>query len=288
MGVSGTPAQPLAAHPAGPGGLVIARLWRLARTPSFRKHPVSSISKRLRWHLHWRLRPRTPFIIPFYGGSQLRLGRTSASSGVYLNGGFSDPDISSLFIDFLRPGMRALDCGAHIGEYTVLFASLVGSGGEVHAFEPDQRVFGVLESNVRRNKLSNVTLNNIALSDREGTDRFAVADDATMSSLTRFTSPSSRPVVETTTTTLDSYLQQHDLKTVDAVKIDIEGAELAALGAAEFLLGSVQPSLVFVECDDHENTPLVERILQGHGYVVVVRHDSRHWHPHIIARREAS
>jgi FkbM family methyltransferase len=38
---------------------------------------------------------------------------------------------------FIKPGMRVVDIGAHIGYYTILFSILVGKEGKVYDFEPE-------------------------------------------------------------------------------------------------------------------------------------------------------
>ncbi|MES2712225.1 MAG: FkbM family methyltransferase [Pseudomonadota bacterium] len=48
-------------------------------------------------------------------------------------------------------GQVVADVGAHIGYFTILMADLVGSTGKVHAFEPNRRLFGLLENNVSVN-----------------------------------------------------------------------------------------------------------------------------------------
>jgi FkbM family methyltransferase len=262
---------------------LLGRARRLLASEGFRRHPARVVGRRLWWRLHWKLRRRTPLVVPFHGEAQLQLGPSSASLGVFLNDGFSDISVSSLFMNFLQPGMHVLDCGAHIGEYTVLFAQLVGAAGSVHAFEPDPRVFSLLEGNVERNRLSNVTLNNLALCDRLGVERLAFGADPTMSSLVRFSEDQDLDEAPTGTTTLDHYLEERGLTVIHAIKMDIEGAEAAALSGADRLLGDLRPGLVFVECDRHSNTPLVERLLGGHGYRVEVRRDRQHRHPHVVA-----
>jgi FkbM family methyltransferase len=264
---------------------MLRRAGRLLTSRELRAHPVRAVGRRLRWRLHWRLRRQVPFVVPFYEGLELQLGHSSASLGVFLNDGFSDSSVSSLFIETLEPGMQVLDCGAHIGEYTLLFARLVGPTGWVHAFEPDPRMFPLLQANVERNGLRNVTLANVALSDREGTEWFAVRDDATASALQRFTDQPGANGVLIPTTTLDRYLERSGLQTVDAIKMDIEGAEAAAVAGAHRLLMTLRPALVFVECDRHDNTPVVERLLVDQGYRVTTRRDRAHLHPHVIARR---
>jgi FkbM family methyltransferase len=267
---------------------LFGRARRLLASEGFRRNPARAVGRRVRWRLHWKARPRTPLVVPFHGGAQLQLGPSSASLGVFLNDGFSDISVSSIFMDFLQPGMHVLDCGAHIGEYTVLFAQLVGPAGSVHAFEPDPRVFSLLEGNVERNRLGNVSLHTLAVCDRQGVERFAFGADPTMSSLVRFSEGQDLDEVPTRTTTLDHYVEELGLTALHAIKMDIEGAEAAALAGAGQLLADLRPGLVFVECDRHDNTPLVERLLRGHGYRVEVRRDRQHRHPHVVARSAGS
>jgi len=131
--------------------LMLKKMYRLLQKEDFRQHPLRAVLRRAYWRLHWRLFPNRPFIVPFYGDMKIRLSNSSASSGIYLNDSFSDKSIAEKFIRFLKPGMVAVDCGAHIGEYTLLFAHLVGSEGKVIAFEPDPRSFEILIENVSVN-----------------------------------------------------------------------------------------------------------------------------------------
>src|SRR5215510_7214671 len=65
----------------------------------------------------------------------------------------------------LRPGMIAIDVGAHIGYYTRLFAKLVGKHGKVYAFEPNPETFAILECNTKT--FPCVTRFNVAVLDKE-------------------------------------------------------------------------------------------------------------------------
>jgi len=51
----------------------------------------------------------------------------------------------------VRPGAHAVDVGANHGYFTLLLAELVGPRGHVVAFEPNPRLFELLERNVRVN-----------------------------------------------------------------------------------------------------------------------------------------
>lgn len=259
------------------------KLWRLVRSPEFRRHPGQAITRRIRWRLHWKLMPRRPWYYAFSEGLTLRLANSSASCGVYVNGGFSDRECADCFMDFLRPGMVAVDCGAHIGEYTLLFAASVGPTGQVHAFEPHAELFAVLRENVQRNGRPQVVMNHAAVGRQSGAVEFHYARDPTTSSIL---SSYARGIstVEVPMFSLDDYVRQRGLTRVDAIKIDVEGAEWDTIQGAERVLTEFQPRIIFVECDVHENeTPIRDR-LTARGYAVT-RAAGPGIHPHLIARQ---
>ncbi|MEK7482439.1 MAG: FkbM family methyltransferase, partial [Patescibacteria group bacterium] len=66
----------------------------------------------------------------------------------------------------LKPGMNAVDIGAHIGYYTMLFSKLVGKNGQVFAFEPEPENFQLLAENT--GKYRNVKIFQKAISDKSG------------------------------------------------------------------------------------------------------------------------
>lgn len=260
-----------------------ARLRRFVVSTSFRRRPIRAVASRVRWRLHWRFRRQRPFVVPFHGGMTMALADSSASMGIFLNGGFSDSSVACSFIEYLTPGMTALDCGAHVGEYAALFAMLVGTAGEVHAFEPDPEMFDYLRGNMERNSLHNVVLNRVAVASRGGSEPFARQPDPTASSLARFSPSPCADIVEVAAVSLDEYAVAHGLTAVDALKVDVEGAELEVLEGATGVLEELRPGLVFVECDDPENTPAVALLLAECGYDVAVDLE-HHRSPHVLAR----
>lgn len=71
----------------------------------------------------------------------------------------------------LREGDCVVDIGANIGAFTVLAARMVGKTGKVFAYEPDPICCERLRENVRLNALSNVVVDNSAVSGSNGTAR---------------------------------------------------------------------------------------------------------------------
>lgn len=267
--------------------VMLRKLARYLRREDFLHHPfraLRGLSRRIYWRLYWRLCPQRPFIFPLSDKLTIRLGPTSNSLGIFLHRGFSDAGAIQLFIDYLEPGMVMFDCGAHIGEYTIVAASLVGSTGQVHSFEPDPRNYRYLEENVRRHGFAHVTLNPVALGEHRGEARFRLGADPTTSSAVlenETVEMCTVPVVS-----LDDYAAKGAFTRVDAIKIDIEGAELAAVKGATKLIERFRPALIFIECDQHENAEPLTALLRAAGYDVhqPVRGGL---HPHLVARHSA-
>lgn len=262
---------------------MLKRIIRLLEKQDFRQNPAKALYRRLYWRARWKLFAHKPFIVPFYGGQRIRLAPSSASSGIFLNNGFSDGSIATEFIKYLKPGMVAIDCGAHIGEYTLLFAYLVGERGEVHAFEPDPRVFPYLDENVRMNNLLNVFVNKLALAECEKEISFILEDDPTASHIIRegMNWKKSGQLVNVKGISLDAYARERGLRRIDAIKIDVEGAELAVLEGAVESLQKFQPGLIFVEVEGGD-ADKVEKFLSRLGFSVRW-HSEGHRFPHIWA-----
>jgi FkbM family methyltransferase len=142
--------------------------------------------------------------------------------------------------------MVVFDVGANIGFYTSLFADLVGPTGRVHSFEPDPLSFGILKHRTARR--GNVTANQAAVGDRSGSitlfcNRSNRADNRVHASLGEETAET----VEVPLTTLDDYCDAAKIDRIDAVKMDIQGAEVAALRGFQRILVRTAPRWLLIE-----------------------------------------
>jgi FkbM family methyltransferase len=210
------------------------QLQKLLDSADFQDNPVKALTKRLRWRLWWQTTNR-PLVVPFANTLKINIPKTGSGAGIYYRG-FSEPDTADFFYRFLRPGMVMYDVGAHIGEYTLLAAKLVGSSGRVHAFEPQAHLFPVLTESVRMNGFNHVELNCAAVSDRVGKIEFQVLNEPSMSSIRKQSSPAEpEQIVAVACTSLDIYGGDRQTK-IDLIKIDVEGAEKFVFqGAIELL-----------------------------------------------------
>src|SRR5450432_1813635 len=58
-----------------------------------------------------------------------------------------EPLVRKCLVALLRPGDTFVDIGAHIGFFSMIASSLVGSSGKVYAFEANASLFQALHSN---------------------------------------------------------------------------------------------------------------------------------------------
>ena len=167
--------------------------------------------------------------------------------------GTHEADESEFITSFLGHGDIFLDVGANIGYFTLLASSNVGGEGEVHAFEPSPSTFEILRRNVVINRLNNVHLNRLGLSDLDEVRELHVSLDG-LSSFDTFGSPAcfSNFVLENVhCTTLDRYKQEVLAdKAITLIKIDVEGWERRVLLGGKSLLEGRDAPVLLVEFAD--------------------------------------
>jgi FkbM family methyltransferase len=158
---------------------------------------------------------------------------------------------------FLRAGMTALDIGAHHGLYTLLASKLVGPNGRVFAFEPSPRERRALRWNVGLNRCKNVVIEGLALGNEDGEGSLYVVDghETGCNSLRPPALPGGASPVAVRVSSLDQWLGMHKVKTVDFIKLDVEGGELSVLRGAQRLLESAPRPVVLAELQDIRTQP---------------------------------
>jgi len=134
--------------------------------------------------------------------------------------------------DIVGEGSRVLDVGAGLGSYSILFSKLAGERGKVHAFEPDPISRRILRDNLRKNRLTNVRVEERCVSDAPGKAilsswRWGTGTSTIVPRLSE-AAPLRLPVESTT---IDQFCMENSFRP-DGIKIDVEGAEgLVLLGS---------------------------------------------------------
>jgi FkbM family methyltransferase len=148
--------------------------------------------------------------------------------------GLMGKEEAGLLEKLIAPGMQILDVGANIGLYTLLLSRLTGQAGKVFAFEPEPNLFSILCENCAANAADNVTPFQCAAGEANGR---ATLQRATFNSGdNRLGASTSGPEsIEVKVARLDEVVPK---RTVDFIKLDVQGHELAALTGMEQLLAS--------------------------------------------------
>jgi FkbM family methyltransferase len=156
-----------------------------------------------------------------------------------------------------------LDVGANVGYYAAYAAKF---SGRVVAMEPHPQVADQLTRSAPRN----VQVIRAAASDREGKAELRIpiragSDVATRSSIQSDANPGFQErIIEVDIVTVDSV----DLKRLMAMKIDVEGHELAVLRGATKTIEKFKPAVI-VECEERHNAGATSRLFNffsGAGY----------------------
>lgn len=227
--------------------LRLGRILAVTHHPAFHRRPVRTLARALRWAAHCaagrtataRFRdPDYTLVLP-----PVWSGGGGSSAFVYRE--MHEPELA-LLPGFLGPGMVYVEGGASSGAYAFAAARLVGPEGRVLAFEPGQRNQVALEASKARNGFLHVSIRPEALGQEVGTLRLvrphgqdnmlAVAPPGTPDAEIAFESP---------VTTITAALEADGLDRLDFVKLEIEGAEEAALRGAEPFLVKDRPVVLF-------------------------------------------
>jgi FkbM family methyltransferase len=161
--------------------------------------------------------------------------------------GIYELDTLRLLRSLLKPGDHFVDCGANIGYFTFAAARRVGPTGRVDAFEPDPLNRARLEAHLAANgSPANVHVHALAASDSAGeaTLYHPANSSHNHGEASLFaTAGAAATAYKVATARLDQILDRPPR----LIKMDIEGAELAALKGMTALLRAATPPTLVIE-----------------------------------------
>ncbi len=198
-------------------------------------------------------------------GGRVRVDLGDWTSIVMIRLGAWEPHLLGLVRALVRPGATVLDIGAHVGAWTMLFASLVGPTGSVIACEPSP----ASAARLRAMTDARVRVIETAIGDRVGRATLFGDGDSMLRSLVPEALGGPSSTSEVAITTMDSL----GVERADLIKIDTEGFELRVLRGGQTLLARCDPTLVIelhataLRALDEDTTD-VFAWLRGEGFCV--------------------
>lgn len=206
------------------------------------------------------------------GGALIRADlRDRIQCQMYWLGVYERPETQWL-LSQLRRGDVFVDIGAHVGYYTLLAASRVGTTGAVHAFEPFPENWARLRSNLDLNGYSHVAPHQCAVSDQTAESAFEPPTVVTERGWGHLTSEASANGLRVRTVRLDDYVASEKLTRITGIKLDIEGSEERALAGMAFTLQDVRPRFVMMELNRYTlitqgtSPSALVRTMRSYGY----------------------
>jgi FkbM family methyltransferase len=152
-----------------------------------------------------------------------------------------------------------IDVGAHVGYYSMCFSRLVGKYGKVYAFEPNTANVERMQINLKKNKqiITNIWVEPLAISSYVGKSKFCFSTDVDgQNSRGGYLKGSHKPLSqkvyekakftskEIDVTTIDSFVKGNDIKNIELIKVDVEGAEHFVVQGAKETLSNFSPILL--------------------------------------------
>lgn len=189
--------------------------------------------------LAWRIYPHE-FVAEIGDGVMIKVRLDRSEEILAWTRTFNPDDEVEVFLSRLKEGFVVLDIGANVGLISLLTAKKVGKTGRVYAFEPVPDIFVRLQENIALNGFNNIEPVPLALSSQRGMATISISHDGASSLFRRV----SDEFIEVPTERLDDFVEREGIERVDAIKLDVEGAELHVIRGADKTIRRFKPIMM--------------------------------------------
>ena len=175
----------------------------------------------------------------------------------------------------IKPGMSVLECGANLGYYALMEASIVGNKGKIYAIEPIPKNFEILKKNIKLNNYGQIIEPyNLAISDQCGELKIAVTKNSNFATMLleedimsewmlKNVKQQTKEIIKIKTVPIDEFLK--DKRNVDLIRMDIEGYEIRTIkGLLNTIKKSKKPMKLFIELHpvDFKDNKLISKFVK--------------------------
>ncbi len=173
---------------------------------------------------------------PFMGGSPVDVERLGARMRLHpynnvcerrilFTPQFFDPEELAYLAGRIVEGFTFVDGGANVGAYALFVAAQAGPGARIVAVEPQPDIFDRLIYNIQQNPFGSVKAVACALADKTGELTLFLDPRNSGESSVKIVGYNQAPTLQVPSVTLLDLLAREGFERIDAVKLDVEGAE---------------------------------------------------------------
>jgi FkbM family methyltransferase len=206
---------------------------------------VWSESIALRWGVKFRPAPR---VVRLRSGPLMHVNPTDYLQLLIYYLGTFEPHCMPYLRGCVAKGAIVVDVGANVGIYTLESAILVGSTGRVISIEPAPTNARSLQKNIELNRLTNVTLFEVAAGDTVCSAKLSLASGGNLGMFSLATAGDDTSC-NVEVRRIDDLIEQSGVNSVSLMKMDIEGSEYRGLRGAIRTLRRFRP-VILIELNE--------------------------------------
>lgn len=156
------------------------------------------------------------------------------------------------------------DVGANFGYLSLVWKQSIAQNGKVYAFEPHPTIYNSLKKSVSSNQIVNLEVLNKAVSHASGSIELHLSSTTsnTLQQVARQNKANKTVAIDMIT--LDQFVNQNKITSVDLIKIDVDGIELDILKGAKQTIIAHKP-IVIVETN---GDAVIHLFLREQGYKI--------------------
>jgi FkbM family methyltransferase len=217
----------------------------------------NSVLRRAALKVFWYVNPGDITVKHHWTGDKLRL-HSFKHKGYWWHGRKREQETILRFQKMIAPGGTVIEVGGHIGYFSSIYSKIIGDNGRLFVFEPGENNLPYIRRNLA--PLGNTQIIEKAVSDEDGVVTFWLEELSGQNNsiienyhllegnieLSGLGTAVAKHAVQVPCTTLDTFNAglKAQGKSVDFIKIDVEGAELLVLQGSKKLLAEGKVALM--------------------------------------------
>jgi FkbM family methyltransferase len=158
-----------------------------------------------------------------------------------------------------------IDAGANQGIFSLSFCSKIGPKGKIIAIEPFQECTDIIKINLKKNKFKNIKIYQRVLS--SCIKNYVIDFTYGITSASIMKTQKTAKIMTVKSITIDKIMHENNLKKLNFIKLDIEGAEYLAILGGLKSIKKFKP-LIYFECNKLVDYTRIKKLMKKLEYKI--------------------